>query len=167
MLVVANWMLPRLFKEMFVTSEPLTPILPSPQTTGHLNLTFSHRSCTQAQAWVGMAALWCRQSPQASWESGTPLLHVLIVQDLSGMKNMQRKYLKACLPALSYLSFLTPPCSKGPFKEWDFSSVMLRQFNSFGGKKLKLDPYLTPHTRIASKRIRDPNVKHEAIQEFG
>lgn len=41
---------------------------------------------------------------------------------------------KGCLSALSYLSFLTPSCSKGPFKEWDFSSVMLRQFNSFGEK---------------------------------
>lgn len=48
---VTNWMLCKLCREMFVTSEPLAPGLNSPQTTSHLNLAFSHRPWTQAPEW--------------------------------------------------------------------------------------------------------------------
>lgn len=63
-----------------------------------------------------------RQSSHAPWESGTPSLHVLITWDFSETRIMQKKEVKACLPAPSFFPFLTSPHSQWIFlkKEWDF-----------------------------------------------
>ena len=84
----------------FVTSEPLPPGLSSPQTTGHLNLAFSHLQVLDSSSVVG--------AEPRSLENETHPCWAFWALGLSAMRNVQRKDVKVCPPAPSCLPFSYP-----------------------------------------------------------
>lgn len=74
---------------MLVTSEPLTLGLPSPQTTGHLNVAFSHGSRDTSLGLSGNGCSVVLAEPTGPLRSRHTLAGRAHHSDLSGMKNVQ------------------------------------------------------------------------------
>lgn len=91
----------------FVTSEPLPPGLSSPQTTGHLNLGFSHLQVLDSSSGLRRNSSVVGAEPRPL-ENQTHPCWVYWALGLSAMRNVQRKDVKVCPPAPSCPPFSYP-----------------------------------------------------------
>lgn len=91
----------------FVTSEPLSPGLSSPQTTGHLNLGFSHLQVLDSSSGLRRNSSVVGAEPRPL-ENQTHPCWVRWALGLSAMRNVQRTDVKVCPPAPSCPPFSYP-----------------------------------------------------------